>query len=361
LVHEPTNKKEANTVVTLADGFTETTREGLPSYDLKIITDLYQVTQLRKGNNRRTRYAFIDDKLQFLATFNSDGEVVGRSGKFFTDGIDAKGYDKATGETMIAIQAENAFETFDLPAVIQLSKDPSFLFKSLLDIYLYEKATATAISAVGGTAATRTVTITAIGSNGDTIDVLDDNGDSISQGPCNKTSSESTAALLATKLALAITLGTTGYSAAAVGAVITITATAALGATVNTIDTAPVVTGGITTTHTAFTGGVTAIAAGTKLKLSGKTPSPLATVVLDFYEDYGASALGTDESLYSVKKSDGTVMTVSAVAPNAAGYFDVDTNITVAGNYIISTVTPDALDTALVKGIEINSFVFVKS
>lgn len=465
LVHEMTSKKEANTEVKLADGYTETTREGLPAYELKIRTDMYQAAQLRKGNNRRTRYAFVDDKNQLLGTFNSDGEFIGRAGKFFLDGIDVKGFDKATGETMLSIQADNAYETFDLPAVIQLSASPEFLFKQLKDVQLYEKATATMVSGVAATRTvtitdegtaetrpTRTITITGIGSNGDTIAIPESTiGGSLTSAPVVKTSSETTVTLLAAKIVsdintnlgytaasnsagvITITLngvgpdyngddvapvivggitathtawtggasgntitivagsdavtgggvettfdittptllatkvaaainaetGDTGYSATSTGAVVTITAPVEKGSSLNGVTAGVTVTGTMTETNTGWTGGVYA---GMKLKVSGKVPSPLATVVLDFYDDYKGSTLGTNKNLWDVKKSDGTTMVVADIDANDIdGCFDISTNITAAGKYIINLVAPETLDAALVKGIEAVSFIYTKS
>lgn len=355
LVHEPTNKKEANTEVKLQDGFTEVTREGLPAWDLKIRTDLYQVTQLRKGNNRRTRYAFVDDKMQLLATFNSDGEVVGRDGKFFTDGIDATTYDKVKGECNVAVQAENAYQTFNLPAVIQLSAAPPFLFASLKDIQLYEKASPTPVALVAGSQATATMTITGIGSNADTINVTV-NSENLVITPVAKTSSETTATLLAAKVKDSINAYTStngGYTATNTGAVITITAPLSLGDSLNGT-TAPVavIVGGITETDTSFTGGVDAAPARTIFHISGKVPSALAATTLDFYDDYKDSALGTSHSSWTAKTTANVTKSVFEVAPNAAGYFDVTVTASVAGDYILNLAPPEELYGQLVKGIE---------
>lgn len=472
LIRDPQDKKEANTEVKLADGFTEVTREGLPAFEFKLNTTMYLSTQLRKGNNKRTRYAFVDDKNQLLATFDSDGNVIGRAGKFFLNGLDGKGYDKTSGETMLTLQAENAYETFDVPAVIQLSQAPPVLFKSLKDITIYQKAAATPIAGVAATrtvtltnlgdeptGASRTITITGIGSNGDTIRIpVDDSAVNFVAPATTKTSSESSVNLLAAKLASDINTAGLGFTAAAVGAVVTITASDESGAALNGHNPDPVIVGGITATKTAYSGGldggtvaivagaddltdgtvartvtettlaqlatkvagaittatgtnggytasatgaiitITApvskgsslngatagvsltgniaatntawtggVTAGTRLKVSGKIPSPLATVVLDFYDGtgdldgYGASPLGTNPALWTLKKTDGTAMNVTAVAPNAAGYFDVDTDITAAGSYLLGFAAPDVLDTALVKGIEGIPFLYVKS
>lgn len=467
LIHEVTDKKEANTEVKFADGYTEVTREGLPAFDFKIRGDLYLIPQLRKGNNKRTRYAFVDDANMLLGTYDSDGNFQGRAGKFFTNGIDGTGYDKANGETMLSVQAENAYETLDLPAVIQLSASPEFLFKSLKDVQLYEKATATTIAGVAATRTvtitdegtarsgpTRTVTITAIGSNGDTIEIPESTiGGSLTSAPVAKTASESSVTLLAAKIVsdintnlgysaasnaagvitialngsvgadyngdnvapiivggitatrtawaggvdgdtIAVVAGSvnvtgddpvettsdittptllatkvkdainantvdTGYSATSAGAVITITSPVSQGSSLNSSTAGITVTGTLTATNTAWTGGVTA---GMKLKLSAKIPSPLATVILDIYDDYKGSALGTSELLWDIKKSDGTAMTVSEVTPNDTdGCFDVSTNITASGKYIVNFVEPDVLDAALVKSIEGISFIYTKS
>lgn len=369
LVRDFTPKKEANVEATLADGFKQVTREGLPAYEMKIVTDMYQAPQLRKLNNKRIKYVIVDDQNLFLGTMNTDGEFLGRAGTIFTDGIDAHGFQNVNGETIVTLQAESAFETYDNAKCIELDKSPEGLFSGLKDIQLYQKATATEVVVIAAAGATRTVTITGVGADGDTVNIKDGDGDSISGGTVAKTSSETTVTLLATKIKNAINTATStngGYTATNSAGVITITAPASLGATVNTVDTAPTIVGTVTATHTAFASGVT----GTNsvvLHVSGKMDSPNANKVIDFYEDYFASALGTDETLWKVTNDQtGADIPVVTLATNASGYFDVTpTTATIAGlasgdTITVKLVNPTLLDAALVLGIESISFQYTK-
>lgn len=367
-IDELTNNKEQNTEASLASGFTQVTREGLPKYAAKVRTDLYQVVQLRKINNQPIRYAFIDDKNLFLGTGNDTDDLIGRAGRLFTDGIDVHGYANVDGESMVAIQADNAFETFDMPKCIKLDGNPEKLFKRLKDVYLYETAAATSSVVTPATAATRTVTITAIGSDGDIIDIQNASAASISGGAVSKTSSESTTTLLAAKVAAAITAATGtngGYTATNSAAVITITAPASLGATVNSQNTAPVVTGGITASSTAFSGGVTGTYSYT-LHLSAKMQSPDPTRPLDFFSDYGASALGTDKTLWKITRTDtGATVAVTTLAVTSTGFDVTITPATMAAipsgtTILYNFVAPPLLDAALVVGIEGNELAWVK-
>lgn len=109
-----------------------------------------------------------------------------------------------------------------------------------------------------GVAPTKTVTITAIGANGDTIDIPETlGGGSLTNGPVTKTSSETTASQLATKVAAAITTaGGGGTTAVAAGPVITITLTKNVGDNFNGMSADPIIVGTITATHTAYINGV---------------------------------------------------------------------------------------------------------
>lgn len=369
IIRELTPKKEANTEASLADGFKQVTREGLPAYEMQILTDMYQAPQLRKLNNKNLHYAIIDDKNLFLGTLNIDGIFTGRAGKIFVNGIDVHGYSNVDGESIITLQAQNAYETFDFASAIELDRGPVALFSSLKDIQLYQKATATAVPIIAATPATRTITLTGIGADGDTIDILDAAGNSLTGGPVTKTSAETTVTLLAVKVKNAMNAATGtngGYSATNAAGVITESAPGSLGATVNTVDTAPTIVGTITATHTAFTGGVTATFS-TILHVSGKMPSPIATQVIDFYADYSAGALGTTKTLWKITEdATGNNVPVTVLATNVAGYFDVTpTPATVAAmasgaTLTVEFVSPTLLDAALVVGIESVAFTYTK-
>jgi hypothetical protein len=107
---------------------------------------------------------------------------------------------------------------------------------------------------VGETAATATLTITAIGADGDTVEVWV-NG--VLLGSFTKTAAETTVTLLAAALAAAITAGTHGFTASNAAGVITITAAPGYGAGINTEPLLVEATGTITFTKTNFAAGVT--------------------------------------------------------------------------------------------------------
>lgn len=117
------------------------------------------------------------------------------------------------------------------------------------------------VGAVAGVRATGSRTMTVLGADGDTI-FLSMSGTPI-MPTVTKTGAESTLALLATKVADAITgaVGTNGgYTASAAGAVVNILAPLSLGATVNGTTPSATVTGAVVSTGVAFSGGVTAVA-----------------------------------------------------------------------------------------------------
>lgn len=136
---------------------------------------------------------------------------------------------------------------------------PLLQLMGLIDVEISEASDA--VMTTPAVSATRTVTVTATGADGDSIDVLQ-GASSISGGPVVKTAAETTVTLMAVKIKNAInaaTLTNGGYTATNLVGAITITASPELGASLNTIDTNPTVTGTATTTHTAFTGGVTGV------------------------------------------------------------------------------------------------------
>ena len=360
IISELTTKTIANTEAKMADGYSEVTLEGVPSYDLKLRTDMYLSSQLRKLNNQDIKYVFVDSKLQFLCTVNQNGEMTGRRGKLFVSGIDVHGLSNVDGECTVSLTATNAYETFDYPAVIQLDKSPESLFKYLKDINMYEKVAANTTGSSAGTKPTGVVSITAIGAAGDTMEEIQ-GGVSITGGPVVRTATETTVQLMAAKYAAAINglTASTGYSATVSNADVTILGP--VGTSLNTTQPNVTKVGTITFTTTAFTGGVAAVAGSTVVHVSGKIPSPNANVTLDFYDDYSGSALGTNPNLWTVQNTLTNVITSpNSVAVNAAGYFDLTFVGLAAGTYLINIATPDLLDAALVVGIEGNPLLFTK-
>jgi hypothetical protein len=213
--------------------------------------------------------------------------------------------------------------------------------KGLYDVTVYKAA---AYTKAGATAATGSVTLTAVGADGDTIDIKV-SGVSITGGPVTKTSAESTVTLLATKVALAITnAAATNGGFTAVGSVgaVNITAPAGLGATINTV--APVVTIVGTMTNSApvaFSGGVT----GTMVLKVGVKTTCGETDLLAKYPK-----ILNDKAYYIVTNAAGTVIVISA-----GSYSALVENLTVPfvnGTYKVSLVAAATLKAAGVEGYE---------
>ena len=357
--------KEANTEQAFSGGLKVVTREGTPGWRFAFETSQQQMVELRKFNNFVLPIIFQDANKRTWGTKDADGNFIARQASIFFEGLD--GADDATkgGIGYVTIGFIDAVESYDEQYFIQTPFSWQSTFKGLVDVQLYEKAAGTPIAAV---AATRTVTITAIGTNADTIDIKDADGDSISGGPVAKTGSETTETLLAAKIVTAINAATgdTGYSAANTAAVITITAPAELGRSVNTVNTAPTIVGGITSTNTAFSGGVTT---GVKLKVSMTQDTKEAGVASDLYSVFKDSALGTNEALWLPIKINTVTPSIFEVNPNNTdNYFEVSVDF---GNYTLSPsltqmfalnlAAPETLDAANVVGIEGLSFTHTKA
>lgn len=366
IVNDAKPKKEANTVAKLPDGSEQVTLEAVPKFDLIIKTDMYQGPQLRKLNNKRLKYVIIDDKNQLLGSRDENDAFVGRSGKIFVDGIDAHGYDTQDGQTNISVVADTATETFDNAACIQLDRTPDKIFKSLKDIQLYEKVAATPVLVGAGSVAHGDIVVGAIGTNGDHFVLQEVDADGVSNpialADYVKSSGETTVTAVASAVKALVTNPEFVMSGAA-GDIIATHAT--VGASNNGrklfLESVAggnqygVMAGGVDATHS------------TILHVSGKMISPNANALVDFYGDYAASALGTNMALWVfTRTSTGANVPVTALAPNAAGYFDVTpTPATVASMASGETlegklVDPPALDAALVLNIESISFLYTK-
>lgn len=131
-----------------------------------------------------------------------------------------------------------------------------------------------ATSAVNAVGATTTLTVTTAGKNGDIITVFyHPVGASvpIGIGTYTKASGDTTTTLVATAIAAAITAATStngGFTASSSGAVVTITAPTALGASINTAKLEPTIVPAATIAATSggsMTGGKDAVQSGTKL------------------------------------------------------------------------------------------------
>ena len=175
----------------------------------------------------------------------------------------------------------------------------------LIDLETSEFASAEVVT--GSTAAVGHLTVSAIGADGDSINVKV-NGVTIS-GVVVKTAAETTATLFAAKVAAYITAASTlngGYTATNTGAVLNFTGPTSLGASLNTVLPTSVVTGtAATSTAVAFTGGVTT---SSKIKLDVGTECCDENIV----EAYPTEIAHLNN--FVVKNEDGDVVTPTAIA-----------------------------------------------
>lgn len=201
---------------------------------------------------------------------------------------------------------------------------PLLSLMGLIDVEIIKAADTTNS---GSTRATGTDTITAIGADGDTINVKV-NGTTISGGAVAKTSAESSVTLLAAKIVLAINGATAtngGYTAANTAGAITVTAPASMGATLNTISLTNTIVGTITATVVAFSGGVTGTA---KLKIGVRTECAHSDLLTKSFAG-ALAAIGN----FVVTNQDGTVIPVTAIAL-VGGHIEL-TIPYVAGTYTV--------------------------
>jgi hypothetical protein len=350
-------QKEANTEQTFSSGLKVVTREGLPGWRWGFKTSAQQLEQLRKFNGLVLPIIFTDNKQNTWGTVDGDDNFVGRQASIFFEGLD--GADDATdlGIGYVTVGFIDAVESYDEQFFVKNPWSWQSILKGLIDVQLVEKATA---SLSGATAPTATVTMTAVGGDGDTINILK-GSTSLTGGAVTKTSSETTVTLLAALIKAAINAATGtngGYTADNTAGVLTITGPSRLGASINADTLTVTIVGTMTKSQTAFASGVTG---STTLHLSATMDTKEAGNATDIYSNYSTSALGTDKTLYKVTKvSTGAVLTLSSVAPNASGYFDLNIGAQVPDDYVVDLVAPDTLDASLVVGIEGIPFTYTR-
>lgn len=341
-------KRESNQETTLTNGLKIITREGLPGFRWSFFTSQAQLKQLRKFNGYVLPVIFQDNKQNTWGTVDGDGNFVGRQATVFFEGAFAGADDAVKGMAYVEIGFTDATESFDEQYFAKTAFNWQTNLAANIDIELFEAATASLSGATGSTA---TVTLTNVGADGDTINILK-GSTSLTGGVVTKTSSETTVTLLAALIKAAINAATStngGYTADNSAGVLTITAPTRLGASINTDVLTVTIVGTIAKSQTAFASGVTG---STTLHLGLRTDIAEAGKPVNQYSNYSASALGTTASLYKVTSSSGTVTTPASVAPNAAGYFDLNIGAKVPDDYTIEFVAPETLDAANVIGIE---------
>lgn len=223
-------------------------------------------------------------------------------------------------------------------ALFATAEDENVLgLKGLLDADVTQ-ATGVATAYSGGTAATGgTTTVTAIGANGDTVSVAI-GGRNVS-GTIIKTSSESTATLLATKIAAAVNALTAtngGITATSAAAVVTYVIPASFGAALNTTSPVITTTGGIAATNTAFTGGVD----GTiTLTVDVKTECA-GTDLIAAYP--GTTTPGLVQSSNFIVKKNSVVVAITGTVLTAGGDIAISF-VGGAGTYVVSLAAAGVL------------------
>lgn len=250
----------------------------------------------------------IDAKGQGLFRKNDDGTF----GSLITDYMTAP---SPTEADLKSTPYKNRFRISYSPVemvqngVVMKNCGPLLSMMGLIDSEITEAAAAT--NATPAVAPTRTITITDEGTDGSTIDIPGITAASISGGPVIKTSAENTVTLLAVKIKAAINALTsiTGYSADNAAGVLTITAPLSAGA--NTTDLAPTIVGDITASHTAFSGGTTAIST---IRIGVRTECAHTDLIARF-----GNALASHIANFVVTDEDGNVVTASS-ATLTSGY-----------------------------------------
>lgn len=196
----------------------------------------------------------------------------------------------------------------------------------------------------GATRATATDTIV-IGSTGDTVDIKV-GGVSLAGAPVTQTGTETTATLLAAKIAAAITANAAnngGYTAVNAAGILTISAAASKGATANGLTLTATITGTITATPGgAFASGVT----GTVVLSFGIKTDCADT---DLIADFGTTLVAAANLV--ITNSAGNTVTPSLVA--ITGGVGKATIPYLSDTYSINTVSAAALFAIDIEGYEI--------
>lgn len=210
----------------------------------------------------------------------------------------------------------------------------------LIDVTVFQEGAPTT---TGTTRATATDTIV-IGATGDTVDIKT-GGVSLAGAPVIQTGTETTATLLAAKIAAAITANAAvngGYTAVNAAGVLTISAPADKGAAANATTLTATIVGAITATPGgAFAGGVTGTAV---LKVGIETSCGEDDLIALFGTKLVTAALMTVEDSTGAAVTPSLVDIVAGVAQLTIPYL--------AGPYTVGLAIPSALLAAEIEGYE---------
>jgi hypothetical protein len=138
------SKKEANQEQTLSNGLKFVTREGLPGWRFSFMTSFAQMVNLRKFNNTVVSIIMQDDHKRVWGSKDSDNNLIGRQAQLFFEGMDHIDDANVMGLGYVNIAFIDAIENYDDAVFVEVDFNFQTTLKALLDVQLYEKATATA-------------------------------------------------------------------------------------------------------------------------------------------------------------------------------------------------------------------------
>jgi hypothetical protein len=144
LVDNKENKKEANQEQTFSNGVKIVTREGLPAWRFSYVTNMAQVKQLRKFNNKRVTTVMQDRSKRTWGTIDGSSNFIGRQAIFFFEGLDHPGDDQATAVGYFQVSFLDAIENYDDAYFVSTDFNWATTLKALIDVQAYEKAVASA-------------------------------------------------------------------------------------------------------------------------------------------------------------------------------------------------------------------------
>jgi hypothetical protein len=335
-----TNNKEADVIFTADDGTQIFIRYGVLNRTFSTTEGgLCFAAALQSLNKSGYSFIEVDNASQIMSRVNTDKSYSALKTTFvYSPSIDLPDF-KNPAFTNFAISTKP--EEYIRNGVIFQMDDTSLLdLVGLLDVEVYQNG---AVTTAGATRATATDTLV-IGATGDTVDikVL---GASLAGAPVIQTGTETTATLLAAKVAAAITANAAvngGFTAVNAAGVLTISAPASKGATINGTVLTATITGTITATPGGpFAGGVTGTAV---LKFGIQTECGEDDLIAQF----GATLVNS--TLVKITNSAGGAVTPSAVT--IVGGVGQATIPDIADTYSVGLADAGTLFAATIEGYE---------
>lgn len=312
-INNLTNNSGTDVIVTLDDGTPVFLRYAMYTRNFETIAGGLCYAKILQGLNKSGYNIIeIDQQGQMLIGVNDNGSFRGLITVFMYSPA-PKMADLKTNPYLNQFQLTYSPQELVQNGEIFSNAGQLLQLMGLIDAGIIKAAAAT--ETTPAVAATRTQTITAVGATNDTYDP------GYGAGPVVQTAGETTVTLLAAKIKNAINAATAtngGYTANNAAGVITITGPTLLGATINGLDVAGTIVGTITATHTAFSGGVTAIGI---LNVGVQTECAEADLVALFGNDLGSHSnnfIVTDKATGSVVAPASAAITGGYVALTGA-------------------------------------------